>query len=834
MNRLKPIVRAVAAASILTSGMAFAQERAMEEVVVTANPIRDSQSAAIEAKRQAVNVSDVISADTIGRFPDQNLADSLGRVPGIAIERDQGQARFINFRGTPFRYTKIAFDGIDVLGADNGRIPRFDSFPSTITSRIEVNKAITADMPGESVIGFVNIETFNPFDQVGFRISAEAGKGKQELGDQDIDRYNLRTSYSNDTFGILGFYSHNQRGRITDNREMGYELTPEGLVPSVDDLDFRSYRGLREDNAWGGQIEFRPTDESRIFFSSLYSEFIDEEERNQYEFGFDALARSGVELTPNTGYYPEVQVRRLLEDGVYTNSTFTNTLGADFRVGEWDIEARINYTETENSTDLPLPDSRGAVVAASYDLSDPELPNVQVFEPNTMIPTDVNTLDYAFTLALFFQSELDTEANKYKFDAGREIDFMGDSYVKLGFQYDTREADGGSGFSAGSFPASVDPGDFVTDDLWDANFPNTIGGRNIDNVGLDDAWEATGRENPPFDPNDNIGIDEDVIAIYAMNTTEFDWGNINYGVRIEWTEATSSGSLLDGDTGTASFTSVDTDYTNVMPSIHVNWNLQEDLKLRASFSSGVSRPTYDEMRASYEVDFVENSVEGGNPELDPEESYGFDLSLEWYYANAALLSAGVFYRDIDNVIYPASTTIDDGSALIPGVAPGTPVSYSSFFNGDDGELTGLELQALVPLPYGFGIAGNVTYIDSEFTAPFLNETSKLPGTSDYILNGSIFWENYGLSLRVNYMYRDDWLSLTESDALNEFWGEQERVDFSARYLVPLENFDGAITLFFNANNLTDYEEVRYTDSTATPNQYEGYGERWLFGIRVDY
>ena len=301
MNRLKPIVRAVAAASILTSGMAFAQERAMEEVVVTANPIRDSQSAAIEAKRQAVNVSDVISADTIGRFPDQNLADSLGRVPGIAIERDQGQARFINFRGTPFRYTKIAFDGIDVLGADNGRIPRFDSFPSTITSRIEVNKAITADMPGESVIGFVNIETFNPFDQVGFRISAEAGKGKQELGDQDIDRYNLRTSYSNDTFGILGFYSHNQRGRITDNREMGYELTPEGLVPSVDDLDFRSYRGLREDNAWGGQIEFRPTDESRIFFSSLYSEFIDEEERNQYEFGFDALARSGVELTPNTG-----------------------------------------------------------------------------------------------------------------------------------------------------------------------------------------------------------------------------------------------------------------------------------------------------------------------------------------------------------------------------------------------------------------------------------------------------------------------------------------------------------------------------------------------------
>ena len=825
-----PLVLGIAAA---LSGAVHAEET-IEEVIVTAQPIRDSQAAAISVKRNAVNVSDVIAADTIGRFPDQNLADSLGRVPGVAIERDQGQARFINFRGTPFRYTKIAFDGIDVLGAENGRVPRFDSFPSTITSRIEVNKAITADMPGESVIGYVNINTFNPFDQVGFRISAEAGAGNQELGDQDIDRYNVRTSFSNETFGVLGFYSHNQRGRITDNREMGYEETPAGLVPSVDDLDFRSYRGLREDNAYGGQIEFRPTGDSRIFLSTLYSEFIDEEERNQYEFGFDALARDGVELTPTTGYYPEVPVRRLLEDGVYENSTFTNTLGADFRFNDWDVEVRYNYTETENSTDLPLPDSRGAVVAASYDLSDPELPVVEVFAPNSMTPIDVNTLDYAFTLALFFQNELETDANKFKFDAGREIDFMGDSYLKVGFQYDTREAVGGSGFSAGAFPDSVDPGDFVTNDLWDAFFPNTIGGRNIDNAGLEDAWVASGRVAPPNDPEDNIGIDEDVIAVYAMNTTEFDWGNINYGLRIEQTEATSSGSLLDGDTGTTTAVSVDTDYTNILPSVHVNWDLQEDLKLRASFSSGVSRPTYEEMRASFDVDFVESSVSGGNPELDPEESYGFDVSLEWYYADAALVSGGVFYRSIDNVIYPAGTTIADGSTVIPGVAPGTPVEYDSFFNGEDGELTGIELQALVPLPAGFGISGNVTFIDSEFTAPLLNATSNLPGTSDYILNGSLFWENYGLSLRLNYMYRDDWLSLSESDSLNEFWGEQERVDFSARYVVPLDQFEGAVTLFFNANNLTDYREVRYTDSTRTPNQYEGYGERWLLGVRIDY
>ena len=113
-------------ASILVLPVAQAQDGAEEEarqdtIVVTATPIRDSQAAAIAAKRIADNVVDVLAADTIGRFPDQNLADSLGRVPGLAIERDQGQARFINFRGAPFRYTKIAFDGIDVLGAEDGR-----------------------------------------------------------------------------------------------------------------------------------------------------------------------------------------------------------------------------------------------------------------------------------------------------------------------------------------------------------------------------------------------------------------------------------------------------------------------------------------------------------------------------------------------------------------------------------------------------------------------------------------------------------------------------------------------------------------------------------------
>ena len=108
--------------------VAFAED-SIEEIVVTAKSIKASTQSSIDAKRMADNVADVISADAVGRFPDQNLADALGRVPGISIERDQGQARYISFRGSPKRYTTTAFNGVDVPGVENGRIPRFDAYP---------------------------------------------------------------------------------------------------------------------------------------------------------------------------------------------------------------------------------------------------------------------------------------------------------------------------------------------------------------------------------------------------------------------------------------------------------------------------------------------------------------------------------------------------------------------------------------------------------------------------------------------------------------------------------------------------------------------------------
>ena len=831
-------------AAMLATPSAFSQanneeEARQETIVVTATPIRDSQAAAIAAKRNADNVVDVLAADTIGRFPDQNLADSLGREPGLAIERDQGQARFINFRGAPFRYTKIAFDGIDVLGAEDGRTPRFDAFPSVITSKIEVNKAITPEMPGEATVGFVNIETFKPFDRDGWSFTGEAGYGNQELGDVPINKYNGRLSFSNDQFGFLIFGSHNLRGRSTDNREYEYaDTTGDGTDDSVVNLDFRSYRGEREDNAYGGRIEFLPNEESSLFFSTLYSEFIDREERNQFDFDLTTPVALGTEA-----YVPVAVVTRLLEDGQYNNSTFTNTIGYDTAFAGWSFEGRLNHTETENETNIPLPFSTGATVGGTVDVTNTDAPGLfltQTAQPGTDV--NINLLDYPATFGLIFANLIETEATKIKGDLSREFDFGGlPTEVQFGAQFDTREATGGDTLVFGGFPSSIDINQFTTGVPWSADFRNTIGATNVNNVAVDDAWEAAAERSIAFDDDSLISIEEDILAVYAQGTTEFAWGNLVYGVRVEQTDFTSSGTLLNED-GSTTGIEAGNDYTNILPSIHANFDVAENVKLRLSASTGLSRPTYSEIRASQSVDPITLEVSGGNPTLDPEESFGVDTSLEWYFADASLLSIGAYHRQIDNVIYPGTSTVD-GSIFAPGlIAPGTETSFNSFFNGEDGELTGFEINFLgtaddwLPEPFdGLGASGNLTFVDSEFTAPTLgNQSFSLPGTSETIYNASIFYEKFGISARLNYQYRDDWLSTTENDSLTEFWAETERVDASLRYSLPNPVYGTNVTFALNGNNLTDEEDVRFINTRATPNQVEGFGRRWVASIRVDF
>lgn len=808
-----------------------------EEVVVTATPIRDSQKAAIDAKRFADNYVDVISSDTIGRFPDQNLADALARVPGLAVERDQGQARYVNFRGAPFRYTALAIDGMQIPGAENGRVPRFDSFPAVITSRIEANKAITPAMPGEAIAGYINIETFDPFVKEGLGVSMDIGSGKQEMGGGDVDTRSLRLSWSGDNIGVMVYGSEDSREQITDNREMDLTGTSDGLV--LNDIEYRSYKVERENEAYGGHLEYRFDDGmSRFFVSSVYSEFTDHEQRNQYAFDVATGAGyAGTTVAPgDSGYQPMVLVQRWLQDGEYSNSTDSQTLGMDLQLSDWFFEVRYNHTETENNMLLPIILSAGGSVAADYDISDLEDPSLTLYDRGTQTPIDLADINYSTFLGMPISSELLVESSQFKLDATRELNFWGHEHkLQMGLLYDQRESSGYALSTVRSpLPSGIDIDSFDTGDAWDSDFSNGIGGTYFDNAGLLAAWEAAIGGKVKGSPVDDqlVNIDEDITSLYMMNTTEFNWGNMVYGVRVENTDYTSSGPDAKYSDS----------FMDVLPSVHINYNVTDDQKLRLSLNTGISRPTYNEWRASASVNILTDSIGGGNPALEEEKSWGVDASYEWYLGDSSLVAVGAYFRSIDSVIYDAVSTIDAGLYYAP--AAGEQWDYIGTVNGKDGELKGLELNVIAqasdvfgleasnPLG-GFGFSGNVSVLDSEFET-LEGDQFSLPGTSDLVYNASMYYEWDGFSIRLNYQYRDDWMTATESAGMAEYWAPQERLDMSLRYALPFDLYGAEVSLYLNANNLTDAVDVRYTGSDDTPNQVERYGRRYMAGVRINF
>ncbi len=171
-RRLRGLMLCGAAAILPLSALAQPLTGTAETISVSTRPIAESEAAALDVQRNSNSLVTVAASDAVGRLPDQNIAQATGRLPGVAVERDQGQARYISLRGAPNYWTTLSFDGINVVSPE-GRDARFDTVPSSIASQIIVSKAVTPDMPGETVSGNVNIITRSALDYSGFHFAGK-------------------------------------------------------------------------------------------------------------------------------------------------------------------------------------------------------------------------------------------------------------------------------------------------------------------------------------------------------------------------------------------------------------------------------------------------------------------------------------------------------------------------------------------------------------------------------------------------------------------------------------------------------------------------------------
>jgi TonB-dependent receptor len=331
---------------------------------------------------------------------------------------------------------------------------------------------------------------------------------------------------------------------------------------------------------------------------------------------------------------------------------------------------------------------------------------------------------------------------------------------------------------------------------------------------------------------------ENVFAAYLMSSLDFGEWNVIVGARVEHTDFETEGFEFVPEVEDDPLTianefepqevnqiNSNKDYTNFLPGIHVRRDVGENGVFRASWTNTIARPTFEQSRAGQVRDRSENEIERGNPDLEPYQAMNLDASYQYYSDSYGVFGIAVFYKDIEDFIY--EQVFDEG-----------PNEVTTFANGDDGDILGLELsysKQFTELPgilAGLSLSTNLTLTDSEANAARAGgevaKTSFLK-QSDVIGNISLAWEWDRYFLRISGTYRDDYLDELGEDP-DGF--EDRYVDdfFQVDLYGSVQVYKG-LSVFVEVNNLTNEPFRAYWGESGRLSQFEEYGVSGAIGAK---
>ena len=391
------IAAALAATAATTSKPAAAQEAddQVEEVVVVG--IRSSIKDSLEIKRSADNIVDAISAEDIGKFPDQNLAESMQRIPGVQISRDNGEGRNVTVRGLAPDFTKVTMNGrtiatSDRVDAGSNRSFDFKILPSDFVSAVEVYKTPTADLEEGALSATVNVRTPRPLD-LGERVFvATASAIEEDNADEITPDLTVLWSdmFADQTFGITAGAHYDERSVQSQGfSAFGIQDWIEansGVDYNMDGDTGDEYRGLhldqlvanpQERERWTAMLnlQWQPGENTDVWLETLYSEFHSEGPTPglALRFGNHYGPVTAFSAVPDTTYGSDGLIDYIEMTDVLINPDMrfvdledefiTAALGASHEFGDWLVEAEWSYSEEE-----ALQDTLGFVAWATADV----------------------------------------------------------------------------------------------------------------------------------------------------------------------------------------------------------------------------------------------------------------------------------------------------------------------------------------------------------------------------------------------------------------------------------------------------------------------------------
>lgn len=814
---------------------------------------RDAQAMALNQQRTSTNYVNVVSADLLGQFPDNNIAESTQRIPGVSIERDQGEGRYVTVRGAPKEYTTVSLDGVPLANPDGtSRGVELDTIPSDVIAALEVTKAITPDMDGDAIGGNINIRTQSALDRDGLTLRASAAMGEYQLGSGDNERYNATIGNrfgADKNIGVLFSASRSKQGRFTDNVETLYGGINGGLAPT--EIQIKDYEGTRTRTGLTGRFDFRIDPGNLVYLVASDANFKDHEFRDNLVITLDQHTTASDQTTGNA----RATFDKELRERTYDKSIRTYNLGGEHVVGEdWKFDWQASQSKATKETYPRMQYIFRSTVRPrmEYDYADHDFPTWSIVGRPDAPATGVNLPESWFGFRrLNDRYEYNEEKETgLRFDAERQQGFLGESgTIKFGLRSRSRDKmfddERYRNGSAADFNAiGITMSDMLCDSVSN-NFDYFLAGRRFcRDIFERYAGPLTGSANHARLLADSITGDysasEDVHAGYVR--LDANWGKLTLvaGARYERTELEGSAVQFNEDTEEFTTRHASRSYGDVLPSVHFRYEVTPDSIVRASWSTGLNRPDFMHT-APYRIigETEASDIAEGNPDVKAAYAHNFDLSWERYLRPLGLVSAALFYKRIDDPLFVAS---HDETVVVEGVTYTRNVTRAE--NGSGGSLRGAELtwqQTFDKLPgllNGFGIYANYTYAKSNAELPFGIGSTELPGTSRTNYNVALTFEKYGLNARLAYNYRSKFIQefhIPDPDSgvnlgdLDVYWGDRASLDFTASY-----NINRNWRVFAEVNNIYDTRQVRFQGTRNRVLEMESFGRSWLAGVSYKF
>ncbi len=816
------------------------------EVVVKGSLL--GQARALNRQKNAETIQNVVSADEVGRFPDQTTAESLQRVPAVSVVRDMGEGRYVMIRGMNPDLNSVSVNGNRLPSPDKSerRIP-LDVVSSDIVGSLEVNKTLTPEMDADAIGGSVNIVTKSSRDYLGRKVRGTLAGGLNMINDKGNSQAGL--TYA-DTFGKWGITvsgNYSRTNRATHNNKFDYsEQDVNGVEQlTLEEFNTQDYTTQRTRLGLSGTLDYELDSQSRFYVSGIYNWYDDDELRRGTGYEMEVEEDDGMTFNSPTSFN-NANIVKHLKDRRETQVITSFSAGGEHVLDNLlpNQPINIDYQAAYSFASEVEPDRYDTAfetegVNLTWD-DDPDKPRMysemdkftayEDYEFDELEYEDNETTDTDFSVLMNVGLPMMIQENPLDVKFGAKIRLKtkenNPKYMLYGWDGDN------------DFMLSQVLGSYTNDDYMDGDMGDL--GKYQDPDGIinffknnKDQFELEELDTRLENDTNTYSATENIYAGYGQ--AKYSIGNLSVlgGLRIEATSMEYEGNEVilneEEEYESTQKKTGSSDYVDLFPSLQAKYTINEDTNLRAAFGTGISRPNYYSLVPFNLIDRHNEEIVRGNPDLDPTKSFGLDFIAEHYFRPMGLVSAGVFYKSIDNHIFESVSEI---------TYSGEEYDLESWINGDTATVMGMEVNYNHQLTFlpgvfnGIGVTANYTFTDSEadMVIEGAARTTDLPGQSANMGNFAVFYEKFGFMGRLAVNHQSEFLSeVGEEENKDYYIDKHTQIDLSLNQKVYQD-----VSLFFEIQNLTDEPLREYEGDSDHPKELEFYG-RWInFGVKVDF